>query len=1615
MKYKKSIIIIMLLLMTFMINMKSSIEVDAAPTNAFGLRLTNSSSYIYDTNNWSTIRSYMTGRTSGDYTLELNNANVSISGENRMTWTISGSAPNVTVTSSYDYDNSMRLRGGTILRLVSTDGSNKRLYSNSADFALFFVGTGSRLVVGENVTIEAADVTIRGDGKSTTDSYVDIYGEVSDNSSATGVSIDDYSSYSGPVDHTATVYGDLVINVYENGTLSRASLSRSGSRNYIHYGGIYNSTSLPSQTRYEMAYFNPQTDEQFASEWSSSLTSADLRHSDETEKFSKDYYTQIGWSLDSDGSTLLGNYNQTISISSPLKIYPHYSPNEYSIEFNSNGGTNVSNITETYNVQITEPSNPTRLGYTFDDWYIDNGSFENAFVFDVMPGNGAILYANWIINQYTMTFDTNGGGIIDEVTLDYQSILDVDDPTREGYTFSGWTATNYQGTVTEDYQITTMPASDMSLVANWTVNPYDLTFIDYNGDLIQETTYDYDTNIANHTLPADPTREGYTFVGWDISVPDHMPANNVEISALYDINQYQVNRTINGDTTSDSLIFDYEETIELPSQTKEGYSFVGWYNEPTFDTEFNITSMPANDLNIYAKWTINEYAISFDSNEGSLVNEIRQNYNTEISRPINPLKNGYTFLGWYEDDMLLTPYVFDTMPSEDITVYAKWNINTYYINYALNGGTNDSQNPINYQVTRSEDITLVSPIRNGYDFMGWYELSDFSDTGISTIDVDRAEPIYLYAKWSIKTYNIMYELNGGLNFISYKVTDGMIPLSTPTRTGYTFGGWYETSNYSGDALQQIDSTRAENLSIYPKWDINSYVLTIRDDDNSLISQETYEFDQNIVAVNQPVRLGYTFNGWSQAIPQYMPASNINIYATWTANEQVLLYLDYNDEILYTERFFTDEFLNEVIAPNDPTREGFDFSGWDKELPNQMTPQDYIIRATYNVKTYQVNFESNNGSLVDSQSYDFGEQVLVPTNPIREGYTFNGWYQDETLTNLYMFDSMPAEDITIYAKWSYRNYQINYITTHQLIVANPNQATYKLSDGVIDLFAVTSANHTFAGWFDNPYFLGDKITSINSNQMGDITLYAKWTISLRQISFESNGGTQRNALIQAIGTTVNEPIAPTREGYTFDGWFKDQQLSETFLFNIMPDENVTLYAKWTVNTYKFKLIDYDGTILMDDSFAYNHPITGVVEPSREGYTFVYWEFNIPDNMPAQDLSIQAFYEINTYQIQFKQNNGLDDLLSSVIYLEEVERPLDPTKEGYTFAGWYEDELLTINYKFSNEVTGNMNLYAKWQVNEYKVYLHNNINNEVIEYSFNYLDDIENITALKLEGYTFYEWNEEVPTVMPASDIHLTGMYQVNQYDIEFITNGGTNIDQLTFDYLENIIIEQEPTREEYLFDGWYLDEGMQDAFDLELMPARNVTLYAKWRLNLGVNISDELIVNESEINDDVLHMDIDDRFDVSISYKDTLTGNTIDRVEAEELIKKRMSVTVIYDISDGVVSEHFEVRIDIKDDVSPIINGVQHQEIIVRDGYVEIDFNEGIALLNGKIIESGHRIYRVGNYDLVITDAAGNTTVSEFEIVLDETHYMALSATPIFGISMLVLFLKRKKSKLWRIV
>ena len=673
--------------------------------------------------------------------------------------------------------------------------------------------------------------------------------------------------------------------------------------------------------------------------------------------------------------------------------------NQYTITFDTDGGTEVSPIIQNYNTVIIKPSDPTKKGYSFTGW--------DKEIPGTMPAENIVVKALWQINQYTITFDTDGGTAVEPITQDYNTaITKPSDPTKDGSIFAGW-----------DKEIPAlMPAENVTVKALWN-KLYTITFDTDGGSEVKAVTAVSGTAIS---APEDPTKTGYTFAGWNPALPETMPASDVTCKAQWTVNKYKVTfKNYDGSILYEATL-DYGTAIPVPASdpVKPGAVFKEWSPTPA-------ATVPAEDVVYTASFDDSEYTITFDTDGGSPVpDDIKDFYNKDITDRTkniqNPTKEGYTFKGWEP--------AIPSVITGDLTIKATWEKIKYTITFDTDGGS--VMEPILLE-WGSAIADLSEPKKTGNSFIGW-------DPALpKTMPMN---DISTKAKWQINKHTIIYFVDGKeykkIEDVEYNTS--ITPETEPTKEGYSFSGW-----------STIPSTMPDNdVNITGTFSVNQYTITFDTDGGTEVTPITQNYNTTIIKPSNPMKEGYTFTGWDKEIPSTMPAENVTIKATWQINDYNLNY--FVDGVLYKSEKVT--YNKEVTAEPAPTKEGHTFSGWQEEIPSVMPAKDVTITGTFSINQYTITFDTDGGTEVSPITQNYNTTIIKPSNPMKEGYTFTGWDKEIPST-------MPAENVTIKATWQINDYNLNYFVDG--VLYKSEKVTYNKE--VTAEPAPTKEGHTFSGW------------------------------------------------------------------------------------------------------------------------------------------------------------------------------------------------------------------------------------------------------------------------------------------------------------------------------------------------------------------------------------------------------------------------------------------------------------------------------------------------------------------------------------------------------------------------
>ena len=457
----------------------------------------------------------------------------------------------------------------------------------------------------------------------------------------------------------------------------------------------------------------------------------------------------------------------------------------------------------------------------------------------------------------------------------------------------------------------------------------------------------------------------------------------------------------------------------------------------------------------------------------------------------------------------------------------------------LGGGTlGNSSEDIQIIVKNGSEFTapasdgLTRPDGDTDNYFMWLDGNGNSYEPGGSVPADVTE---LTVQWTAPTYAVTLNTNGGtinngnVTGYTYGVGATLPAADDMTYTGHTFKGWYDNENLTGSPVTAIGDTETGNKEYWAKWEINQYTVTVKPENGKADIIITQDYGTPITAPTL-TREGYTFKGWDKEIPKTMPAENITVKAQWEINQYTITF-DTNGGSEIAP--ITQDYGTEITAPDNPTRKGYTFKGWDKEIPKTMPAENMTVKAQWKINQYTITFDTNGGSEIAPITQDYGTEITAPDNPTRKGYTFKGWDKE-------IPETMPA---------------------------------------------------------------------------GNITVKAQWEINQYTITFDTNGGSEIPPITQNYGTEITAPDSPTRKGYTFKGW--DKEIPET-----MPAENITVKAQWEINQYTITFDTNGGSEIAPITQDYGTEITAPDNPTRKGYTFKGWDKEIPKTMPAENITITA---------------------------------------------------------------------------------------------------------------------------------------------------------------------------------------------------------------------------------------------------------------------------------------------------------------------------------------------------------------------------------------------------------
>ena len=628
------------------------------------------------------------------------------------------------------------------------------------------------------------------------------------------------------------------------------------------------------------------------------------------------------------------------------------------------------------------------------------------------------------------------------------------------------------------------------------------------------------------------------------------------------------------------------------------------------------------------------------------------------------LVKGY---GIYRDGSLLS---MEATATDNGTVEIK--LVEYKIEYYEQNGSviNDSSLPKTFTIESSNISIPNLSDKEHYTFSGW-RLTSVTDGKPTKNYVlkpqDYIRDVRLTAIFEPKQYQIIYNRNGGTNMSgnpdTYTVETEM-ELGDPSRDDYDFEGWYTDANFTKPFLKFEKQFYGNPLALYAKWSPTKYDVTLYNGDTKYEKwgdlHRTVEKGVDLFPY-QPTRDGYLFIGWStdkegKNILNAVPAGseNINLYAQWKI---VSFVIKYNTDGGTT---FPDE--------------------------------------QYTLETK------------DDNNWKTGVHVK------KNGYVFRGWFLKSDFSGnpltgfpLNMNWGTPSVDksvitINLYAKWEVQDYSIVFQNAGDEFIDNKK---YNIKEGISekDMPQPTWIGRKFLGWFNE----NDELMKSVPPGTGNLILSAKWELVKYKITYETNGGNISGEQLEYTIVDHVKLVTPTKEHYTFTGWYTQKEGGEKYMqdeFQSQTGDKV-VYAHWTPKTYHLSFVTNGGSKIEGSfPFTYGEVIDIDKRTYRQAYTFEGWYLDVgftkkydknTSGSIGSDLTLYAKWAPTRYKIKYDMFHGVaipDDSYSTE---EEKELPVNAIRDGFSFAGWYADVMLTNGpvKKIEKGSSGDKTFYATWK--------------------------------------------------------------------------------------------------------------------------------------------------------------------------------------------------------------------------------------------------------------------------------------------------------------------------------
>ena len=742
-----------------------------------------------------------------------------------------------------------------------------------------------------------------------------------------------------------------------------------------------------------------------------------------------DYNVRMDYAANTTGSTRTG-YVYVKEGSTIFTTYKITQSATVTVTYNKNGGSG-SNFTRSiaYGSNYGKVDNPTKTGYNFTGWYTAaSGGTQVTETTKMNNGANHTLYAHWSPKTFTVTFK-DGSTTVSTKTVTYDSTYG-DLPTRSvtGYTFNGWyTAASGGSKVTSSTKVTI--TANQTLYAQKTANSYTVTYNKNGGsgsNFTRTITYG-----SVYGKVDNPTRTGYDFTGWYtaasggnqvVETTKMTTASNHTLYAHWSAKGYTVSFNGNGGSTPSAKTVYYDSTYgTLPSTSRTGYTFAGWYTAASGGSQITTSTKVAITANqtLYAHWTPKTFTVTLKDGSTTVSTKTVTYDSTYGDLPTRNV-TGYTFNGWYtatSGGSKVTSSTKVTITANQ-TLYAQRTANSYTVTYDLNGGSGSNYTrTITYGSTYGK---VGDPTRTGYEFHGWYTSKTYETQVVETTLMKTAANHTLYAKWTPREYTIYFNSQGGSSVESkkvfYKDVYGTLPV--PRKDDYSFDGWY-TKAIGGTLITASSVVSvAGNQTLYAHW-LGKYTVIFHDVPGTTDGTESVSY-----SVGEDFRVKYHylndepfkwFRGWAKTrnakTPDFVMYKNysytelisdenladgdesnnvVHLYPVWTATQYTVRYewpTGYQDVVHDSAK----DFLTNGEFDPPSSIDGHYFIGW---TPNNKSD------------TYVYTKENTIADVLPLMKYDestlyavYGYQGEAPSYILDSQYTNPVWADG---TNLSIF-------------------------------------------------------------------------------------------------------------------------------------------------------------------------------------------------------------------------------------------------------------------------------------------------------------------------------------------------------------------------------------------------------------------------------------------------------------------------------------------------------------------------------------------------------------------------------------------------------------------------------------